>query len=308
MSLLSDTRGTPRNIWAMVKLLAVHKGELDRDVLVGWMDPFNKTLDVHGNTISGNPLNSTIGAASSLDLIENNRSNNKIKLLLTSSPKTISDFADFVHQRLAGIPFEHPDSVILEAFSWFLASSAKQKKTTWIKDFNRTSLSEAINTALMTENSKEPEDNRFNSTKMPYWREWISFLGLGIETPSTQQQVFYPYITERLNREINELSSKFGFDVEIEASDFLRELRKRMPYIDEGTHFKLAAKRIGFNPAPRELSIVFSTALRELQDDGVIDLKMYGDARDAFILSGDPTHKQKSFRTVTIKSLEAENE
>jgi hypothetical protein len=143
---------------------------------------------------------------------------------------------------------------------------------------------------------------------MPYWREWISFLGLGIETPSTQQQVFYPYITERLNREINELSSKFGFDVEIEASDFLRELRKRMPYIDEGTHFKLAAKRIGFNPAPRELSIVFSTALRELQDDGVIDLKMYGDARDAFILSGDPTHKQKSFRTVTIKSLEAENE
>jgi hypothetical protein len=45
MSLLSDTRGTPRTIWALVQLLAAHNGELERVGVWGWMDPFDTGKD-----------------------------------------------------------------------------------------------------------------------------------------------------------------------------------------------------------------------------------------------------------------------
>ena len=41
MSLLSDTRGTPGTIWALVQLLAAHDGELERAGIWGRMDPFD---------------------------------------------------------------------------------------------------------------------------------------------------------------------------------------------------------------------------------------------------------------------------
>jgi hypothetical protein len=74
-----------------------------------------------------------------------------------------------------------------------------------------------------------------------------------------------------------------------------------MPYLDGGQLFQTAAARIHWFQPLRQLSIVTSSALRELDDDGVLELKMYGDAPNAITLHPDPTQKKKAFISVVLK-------
>lgn len=302
MSLLSDTRGTPNTVWALIRLLSSHAGELEREAVWGWLDPLDTRIDEHGHTKKGNTFDQTLGAAASLGLIESDRNSNTVRLLVSDPPTDIHGFSDWVHEHLATIPPDDSDSVVLEAYSWFVASCAKEKGTIWIKSLSREQLADKINMALLSDRRTADEENRFNTTKLPRWREWIGFIGLGIDMPSTARPTFYPYVTERLEREVKKLTQGFRSDEEISASTFLMALAERMPYIDGGAHFDVAAKRIGWKPTPRQLSIVLSNSLRELHDEGLLELKMYGDTRDAFTLSPDPTHRVESFLTVTLKS------
>jgi hypothetical protein len=306
MSLLSETRGTPRTVWSLIKLLSSHNGELELEAVWGWLDPFDTGIDEHGEKKSGSAVEQTLGAATSLNLIEVDRNTNRVRLTVSDVPLGIDAFSDWVHDRLTRIPLNHPDSVVLEAFAWIVASCAKSKGTNWIRVLSRNQFADAVNSALMSDQGGVPGDPRFNPTKVPYWRDWIGFVGLGLDMPTSGRTgTFYPYVTERLEREVKKigdgLSDKVGQYPEIEATEFLTSIAKLMPYLDGGAHFALAAKRIGWNPTRRQLSIVASTALRELHDDGVLELKMYGDARDAYTLATDPTHKLEAFRTVMLK-------
>jgi hypothetical protein len=304
MSLLSDIRGTPRNVWAIVNLLSSHKGELEREAVSGWLDPFYTGVDEHGKHKQGNAMDQALGAATSLELIETDRST--VRLLVANPPTALPEFSDWVHKRLISIPQSHPDSVVLETYAWFLASCAQNRGTTWIKTFSSKKLAESINVALLSDQRELSEENRFGYSKLPRWRDWVGFMGLGLDTPTDHgtTTAFYPYVTERMEREAKQLLDGFGAETEIEASDFLSALVERMPYLDGGKQFALAAKRIGMRPTPRQLSIVISTALRELHDEGFLQLKMYGDTRDAYTLAPDPTHRFDSFKTVTLKSAE----
>jgi hypothetical protein len=308
MSLLSDTRGTPNTVWALIHLLSTNAGELQQEGVSGWLDPLDTRIDEHGKTKKGNTFDQTLGAAASLGLIENDRNSKTIKLLVSDLPSDIQGFSDWVHEHLATIPLEDSDSVVLEAFAWFVASCAKEKGTDWIKSLSREQLADNINAALLSDRKIADEENRFNTTKLPRWRDWVGFMGLSIEMPSTGRPTFYPYVTGRFEREVKQLSEKLGHDEEITAATFLAALSERMPYVDGGAHFNLAAKRIGLKPTPRQLSIVLSNSLRELHDEGVLELKTRGDARDVYTLSKDQTHRIESFLTVTIKSPEAPHE
>jgi hypothetical protein len=66
----------------------------------------------------------------------------------------------------------------------------------------------------------------------------------------------------------------------------------------------MAVNRIRWSAPARQLSIVLSTALRDLDDDGVLELKMYGDAPNAFTLYPDPTHRKQAFIAVLLKPAE----
>lgn len=308
MSLLSDTRGTPNTVWALIRLLSAHAGELQHEGVSGWLDPFGTRIDEHGKTKKGNTFEQTLGAAASLGLIESDRTSKTVKLLVPDPPSDIQGFSDWVHGHLVTIPLDDSDSVVLEAFAWFVASCAKEQGTGWIKSLSREQLADNINSALLSDRKTADEENRFNTTKLPRWREWIGFVGLGIDMPSTSRPTFYPYVTERLEREVKLLGERFGQDEEVSAANFLTALSERMPYVDGGAHFNLAAKRIGLKTTPRQLSIVLSNSLRELHDEGVLELKTRGDARDVYTLSPDPAHRIGSFLTVTIKSPEALHE
>jgi len=258
-------------------------------------------MDAHGAVKQGNTLDQTLGAASSLDLIESDRASNTVKLLISDPPKDIQFFSDWVHEHLCTIPPDNSDSVLLETFAWYVASCAKERGTVWIKSLSRDQLVDRINTSLLIDRADSGEDNRFNKTKIPRWRDWMEFMGLGLDIPPAGRPTFYPYITERLEREITKLTEQFKTGEEVGASEFLAAVSRRMPYLDGGEHFNTAARRIGWKPVPRQLSIVLSNSLRELHDEGGLELKMYGDTRNAYTLSPDPTHRIESFVTVTLR-------
>jgi hypothetical protein len=290
MSLMSDTQGTPERVWSLVNLLRAHDGELSREGVRAWLDPFD--TDTQGTAIQ-----QTTGAAASLDLVESDRSAGCVRLLADDLPGTLTGFADWVHTKLAGTPPEHANSVVLEAYAWFIASCAREKGTTWIEVETADSLTERIRVDL----TSETEQGRFNKTRYPRWRDWIAFMGLGLDLPIPRGQSFYPSATIRLEREMPALRDHFGTNEEIPAETFLNALVRRMPYLDGGDLFHTAATRIRWSAPVHQLSIVISSALRDLDDDGLLDLKMHGDARNAFTLHPDPTHRKKAFVAVTLQ-------
>jgi len=293
MSLMTDTRGTPERVWSLVGLLRAHDGELGREAIKTWLDPF-ATDD------TGTAIQNTIGAASSLDLIEPDRAAGSVRLVANDLPDTLPGFADWVHGKLVQTPLDHANSVVLEAYAWFVATCARERGTTWIERESADSLTERIRVDL----TPEDEEGRFNKTRYPRWRDWIGLMGLGLALPIPRGQSFYPTVTARLEREMAALREHFGTEAEIPAEIFLAALTQRMAYLDGGELFQTAANRIRWSPPARQLSIVLSTALRDLDDDGVLELKMYGDAPNAFTLHPDPTHRKRAFIVVRLMPTE----
>lgn len=290
MSLMSDTQGTPERVWSLVNLLRAHGGELSREGIKVWLDPFD--TDTQGTAIQN-----TTGAAASLDLVESDRASGSVRLLAEDLPDTLAGFADWVHAKLVRTPPEHGNSVVMEAYAWFVATCAQEKGTVWIEHESADTLTERIRVDL----TSEAEQGRFNKTRYPRWRDWIAFMGLGLDLPIPRGQSFYPSATIRLEQEMAALRDRFGTDEEIPAETFLNALVQRMPYLDGGTLFRTAATRIRWSPPQRQLSIVISSALRDLDDDGVLDLRMHGDAPSAYTLHPDPAHKKQAFVAVVLK-------
>lgn len=296
MSLMSDTQGTPERVWSLVSLLRAHGGKLEREGVRVWLDPFETDS-------KGTAVQQTIGAAASLDLVESDRAGGTVRLLVDELPETQTDFTDWVHAKLVNTHPEDANSVVLDAYAWFIANSGKEKGTTWAQAMSTDALTERIRVDL----TPEGEEGRFNKTRYPRWRDWIAFMGLGIDLPLTGGKAFYPYATARFEREMGWLRKQFGTGQEIAAEAFLDAVVRRMPYLDLGDLFQTAASRIRWSPPQRQLSIVFSTALRELDDEGVLELKMYGDAPNAFTLHYDQTRRKEAFVSVVLNPVEGGN-
>ena len=110
----------------------------------------------------------------------------------------------------------------------------------------------------------------------------------------------HPLPSARIDRELRR--GDFPEDKEVEVDEFLGALASRAPYLDGGRIYVAAAKRMGHMPAPRALSPVLSTALRNLHDEGSIELIVRGDVRNPIRLSADTTHKVQAFQAVVLNS------
>lgn len=288
---MTDIQGTPERIWALVKLLSAQGPEMQRASVKNWMDPFESDP-------KGSAINNTIGACASLGFVEAN--SQSVCLTMTDVPGDIDAFADRVHARLKDTPSDHGDSVVLEVLAWFVARSAKEQGTTWVGDYRTDAICDVIRHDIRV----GEDDKRFNPTRYPRWRDWMSFLGLGIDIPRMGTlQTFYPCVTERLARVIRKLNSVMGTDRDIEADEFVKAIASEMPYMDGGVLYEVAIERVKAPRAQRQLSPVFSVALRDLQADGLLDLRMHGDAKGALNLASDPTEKLQAFRYVTFKNV-----
>src|SRR5258708_4152099 len=159
MSLMTDIQGTPERVWSLLNLIHAHGGEMTRVAVKQWLDPFDS--DPKDTAVTN-----TIGAAASLDLVSTDSSAKTVKSQLPEFPKDISAFGDLAHSRLVQVTSDHGDSVVLEAFAWFVARSAKETRTTWISQYSTDELCDLIRHDITV----GADDKRFNTTRYPRWR------------------------------------------------------------------------------------------------------------------------------------------
>lgn len=107
--------------------------------------------------------------------------------------------------------------------------------------------------------------NQLNDTKLPHYVRWYAYAGMGWRDPAGRL-VLDP--TERLRRA---LPSVFNGDQRLEAAAFMSSLALVCPELDGGALFKeVCAER--YNPADRVCTSALAMAMRNLHDEGFIQL------------------------------------
>ena len=291
MSVLSSPQGTPERVWSLVAGLAALGGESDRQTFDALLNPgfIKDGIAIRAkDTLAANAL----GAASSLGLIEAGR--DKAKLLVALDFEDSLTLADYVHDRLSSLKSGDTDSPILDGYAWVNAESDKQGDTGWIFELGRGEFADSANAAL----ASEDEDGRLmNTTKVVAWRRWLQFIGLGIPLPLTSAADF-PSPVARITRELARAHIEGG--ATMPAEQFLALLAGRMPYLDRGRLFIQACQRISHVPSASRLGCLLSSALRDLHDEGTVQLTLSGDASTHVLLVNDPAHSMNAFTAVTV--------
>lgn len=285
MSLLSSPGGTPERVWSALRIVGAEGGQMGRDDLWGWLSPAYR---VNGGTPT-RPKDAerhTVGAATSLGLLIGEGTTYRLDAPVM---ETYEAYADVVHDRLSAMPEEHADFLMLEAFAW-LGIVADAKGTEWagVGDFGD-KVEEALGDPSVSE-------RRFNSTKQTPWRRWMCFLGLGVELPV--QAKFHPCVTPRLDIELGRSGLPVGAPLPVR--DVLQVIGQRMPYIDNGALRASVAAVRGLPLDQNRVSRLLSTGLRDLHDEGRLELSSHGDAT-GYVDLAPSFHKVKSVLTITLR-------
>jgi hypothetical protein len=298
MSLLSSTQGTPERVWSLVSLLAGNHGEMTRIEAEAWLNPGFLSA---GTVVSEkqSAFAQVLGAATSLGAIEVEA--DTLRLATSLHPECFVGFCDWVHDRLSRLDSATKDAVVLETFAWVAVESDRKGGTGWISEETSSTFADAADRAL-PEGEDDDGGRRMNTTKLSAWRRWLFCLGLMTPLPlPSQQQPHHPLVDGRLARELERAGVERG--KKISAGDLLAVLAVRMPYLDGGRIYVQTMRRIGHAPASRRLSPVLSAALRNLHDEGVIELQRPGDSGDLVHLSADQPYRFESFQSVVIRGL-----
>ena len=274
MSLLTATQGTPGRVYALLRLLHEAGEPLPTETIAGWLVPPN-TVGKEEVIRPKEALEQTISAARSLCLISDGA---PVSLTVTV-PETIEGFTDLAHRQLCALPGDDANAVVLKVYAWFVIRA----------ELNPGSLYRPGREALVAEidgafpRSEGEEARTFNSTKFTPWSRWASFLGLGSDLPNAP---FFPYPAERVLRELRVIATERGFDCELDFREVREQLALRMSYLDGGKFFREMSQRIGFRA--RTLSRVLSNVLRDLHQEGYIQLTALGDSAERVQFAPDP--------------------
>jgi hypothetical protein len=286
MSLLSSPQGTPERVWSLVAGLSALGGTSQR---ASYEDLLNPGFERDGGEIKAKAALAADAhnAALSLGLVESGRD-----LVSLSNPVPIdfASFADLLHDRLAALEADDTDRVILEGYAWIAAESDRLGGVEWIYQIGRDAFADQANSGL---SGKE-----MNTTRLPAWRRWLAFLGLGVTMPHDRNAPDFPSPATRMVRELER--SELAAGTQLGAAEFVALLARRMPYLDRGRLFTQACKRISHTPNSARLSPLMSLALRELHEDQSIRLVPSGDAAERVRLTEDASHPIDAFTTVIV--------
>jgi hypothetical protein len=295
MSLLSSTQGTPERVWSLISVLAINEGTLTRAEASDWLNP-RFTRD--GAIVSETPtaFAQTLGAATSLGAVESDGA--MLRLNPLCYPRHFVAFCDWIHDKLIGLDSGEKDAVVLETFAWLAVESNRRGSIGWVNDWTNDQFADTADQALPDASDNDGE-RRLNKDKLPSWRRWLISLGLMVPLPIPGKM--QPLADARTAREI--ARANLPINEEIGADVFLAALAARLPYLDGGRMFVAAARRLSHAPTPRQLSPLLSGTLRNLHDEGMIELMPRGDSGDLLGLSQDKTHRIKSFQSVIVREI-----
>jgi hypothetical protein len=259
--------------------------------LLAWLNP----AFVQGTprSVAGVAAEQTLGAAVSLNFVTQTDAGYQLEDGLEFA--TLDALADLTHQRLLSLTAQHADAVLPQAFSFIVARSERARGTTWLHTTTNKALAEAINTVLPSRADTSSEGRRFNEYKVaPFWR-WMILLGLALDLPGDGP---HPYVAPRLAREL--VRSKLPRGEQIPIRRVLDIIAERMPYLDGGALYNSAAEKLGLPSQGRALSPILSTALRELDEEGVLALGARSDATGLVNLADDRFSPIKVVQFVTL--------
>lgn len=293
MSLLSSTQGTPERVWSLISLLAASGGRLERATAADCLNPgfTENTIQVAEKPSA---FSQTLGAATSLGVVE--AVHTDLQLDPACPTDSYAAFCDWVHARLISLDSTEKDAVVLETFAWVAVETDRQGSCNWLHDATNDAFADAADKALPP-GDDDDGDRRINTVKLAAWRRWL--LSLGLAVPLTiVGAAAHPLVDSRVARVVRSLEGQAGQDLSADA--FLALLAPRLPYLDGGRMFLEAARRVGHALAPRRLSPILSATLRNLHDDGLIEMQLQGDAGNLMHLHQDRTHKVASFNSVVL--------
>lgn len=296
MSVLARPQGWPERVWSYVAGLEALGGSAEREQIEALINPgyLKDGAKVHtAATMAGD----IFGAARSLALITQDRQ--RVTLCDGVETSDFEVFADALHDRFASPAADDTNRVMFETYAWFVAESDRQGHLAWLTELSNPQLADAAIQGLRGED----EDGRpMNPTKLVAWRRWMGRLGLMIDLPLTKAPD-HPHATARTARELARGGLAPGD--RLTHREFLRRLVERQPYFDTGRLFVQACARMDHTPKPDRLSPLLSATLRDLHDDGRIQLELPGDSGDGLTLTGAEDHEVTNFNNVTIKRLGA---
>jgi len=293
MSLLSSTSGTPDRVLSLVQVLAAHGGELPREELLTWINP----PFVRDGAVRQTPKDAatqTWGATSSLGLAVARAG--LYALVEPAADWNRATLADVVHDRLCALDESTPDAVVLQVFAYVVARSLHEQGVSWVGALTDKQFADSVEAHLTSRDDTAADGRRFNGTKLAPLRRWTAFLGLSVELPGEGD---YPSVSERLSRELVREGLPVG--EELPAATLLATIAKRMPYLDGGALFEAMTERMGVGRSTRTLSPVLSHALRDLDEEGLIEIGARGDATGLVWLAPDRFSAVSTMQFVTLR-------
>lgn len=292
MSVLSRPQGYPERVWSLVGGLEALSAGLPRDDLVSLINP-GPTRGGIVQKAAPNLASDGLGVAYALGVVD--REGGQARLATERRAGNAAGFADQVYDILCGADGSDLNGVILEAYAWLVAESHRRQDIGWLFDLGQKEFAEMVDAGLAGRHD-EDGGRLMNTTKAPAWRRWLRFLGLGVPMPVGPPD--FPSPAHRIAVELARANVEPG--VTFSAEEFIGLVAQRCPFLDRGRLFVQACKRIGHAPKPRALSAILSCGLRDLEGEGVISLRLSGDAANGLSLSADPAAVQATFNSVVV--------
>jgi len=195
-------------------------------------------------------------------------------------------FLDFMQTRLTGIADENADNYLLNfVTAWYAVQNERiflyRKKEEISQNFNR-------DMDPRGEEELREEGRLFNPTKLNGWLTWASFLGWGWTMTVGGKELLMPDAHKRIFRV---LSLLLPDSKETPLSQFAERLAEICPELDGGSLFKKcwqASRRADVRG--NQLSLMLSTGLRSLHDNGKIRLISHADAKEVWQLYPAQAH------------------
>lgn len=260
--IIGNAQATPGRIFALARLIG-RLGEPTRERVMDLLQPAE-------DGAKQDAARTTIKEAIDAGVVVQERESGKLWLSDEARQAVVSSdgFRRYMASRLCGIRDVDGNNYYLNQF------------TAWYAVQNETALSlrSGINLADAFNSHLFPnQDVRvINDTKLNGWRNWAAYLGWGTSYKMGMTDFILPNAVVRV---ADLLPLIFRTDREpLHVSEFMRRLSALAPELDDGELYQVAWEACFPATDPPYLSLMLSTALRTLDELGIIRLRRDADA------------------------------
>lgn len=292
MSLLATPTGRPERVYSLVSLVRTFGGRIRSGEAKEWLVPQYRSADGlsssddERDTKPGERVQEVFRVARDLRLLAAEKDD---WVGARELPATRRDFARYVHVHLCSLPPHDADAVLLRAYAWCAAYIERHGVAALVEKPAKDLATQIA--AALGRNSTGDDEKAFNTTKLPAWKDWMAYLGLGWnDLPGAQG--FLPDPSRRVE---DELPTLLLPGKRVDARSFVAAIGEAFPYLDGGRLFDEACSKGLSAPPVGQLSRILSQAMRALTERGVLRCEMVGDARKGVGLFSDPLSKLNAF-------------